>query len=93
MKTKTFEEILENFEDLRRYLLLFDVDSPYYEFSGKVTAALLDFEKEGDDDITILAIMGKNWITFHRTRQDLMDMFKVCEFVGQTEEETFRMAA
>lgn len=91
MKTKKLSWLLEspeNFATLKDMVLLFDKDSKWYEYSGFVTAALLDYE---DDQISILAINGsKGWITFKRSRADLIDMFSNCiEFVGQDEESSF----
>lgn len=92
---KKISELLESFESferLRGMCLLFNKDSKYYKFSGFVTAALLDWEKENKIPITILAIDTKEigWITFYRTREDLIDMFNNCDaFIGNTSEGSF----
>lgn len=90
-KYKTIEEILESpesFETLLGMALLFNRDTDYFNFSGFVTAALLDYEGE---DKNILAINANNkLLTFRWGREDLRKMFESCDaFIGKTEEESF----
>lgn len=96
MEVKKLDWILEsseNFESLKGMVLLFDKNSEYYSFSGFVTAALLDYEEENNEKITILAIDTKHlngWLTFRKTREDLRKMLSNCiEFVGENEEKSF----
>lgn len=92
MKSKTLDEIFEDFEQLKGMCLLFDKNSEYYKFSGYVTAALLDYD-DPDKQISILAIQtNTGWFTFKYTREDLTKMFLNCiEFVGTTEDESFKI--
>jgi len=89
---KKLEELLtpDGFESLRGMLLLFNRESPYFIYSGVVTASLLDYD-DPENKISILAINGKHGlITFKRTRQDLIGMFNVCDaFCGHTPETSF----
>lgn len=91
MKTKKLSWLLEsfeNFESLKGMVLLFDKNSKWFEYSGFVTAALLDYE---NNQSTILSINGqKGWITFKLIRADLKEMLSNCiEFVGIDEESSF----
>ena len=89
---KTMEEILNSFHMLVGTVLLFNRESKYFDYSGMVTAALLNFDAENDH---ILAITGKNgWFTFHKTTDDLKDMFNHCDaFVGKDLESSFLLQA
>lgn len=89
---KKIDELLtpQGFESLLGMVLLFNKESLYFPYSGFVTASLLDYD-DPENKISILAIYGQNGlITFKRTRQDLVDMFNVCDaFIGKTAEESF----
>lgn len=96
MKTKTIDEIFdnpENFESLLGMCLLFDKNSKYFEYSGFITAALLDRENDGNNKLSILAIdthKPNGWYTFKWKNEDLKEMLSNCiEFVGKTEEDSF----
>lgn len=95
METKKIEDILktpEQFETLLYKVLLFAKDSDYYKFSGKVTAALLNYD-DPDKEISILAIRTpEQWYTFKSSKDDLRKMLGKCiEVVGNSEEESFTL--
>jgi len=89
---KTMEEILNSFHMLVGTVLLFNRESKYFDYSGMVTAALLNFDAENDH---IIAITGKNgWFTFHKTTESLKDMFNHCDaFIGKDLESSFLLKA
>lgn len=94
MKTKKLDWLLENednFASLLGMVLLFDKNSEWNEYSGFVTAALLDFD-DPENKISILAIHCgvRGLFTFKRTREELNDILLNCvEFVGEDEESSF----
>ncbi len=98
MKTKKLSEIIgssKEFEKLLGMCLLFDKSSPYFGWSGIVTAALLDYEEDDGKPITILAIDTKHlngWLTIKRSKEELIDLLNNCiEFVGNSDEECFTL--
>jgi hypothetical protein len=90
LSRKSLEELFvpEEFEKLLGKVLLFNLKSEW--ISGRVSAALLNFES---DDISVLAIqdfLEGRLITYKLKIEELEDAFKNCEAViGLTPEESF----
>lgn len=68
----------QSFDVLLNKLMLFSEDSEYYELSGVVTAALLDYDGDG---ITVLAINGPQWVTLRLNKERLINILNYCEAV------------
>lgn len=96
-KRKTLDSLFESaesFANLLEMLLIFNRNSIYSEYTGIVTAALLDFEKEETEKfITVFAIHnGKpgGWYTIKDTKENIKVILKdVDAFIGKTLEESF----
>lgn len=92
-KRKKMDELLTpaGFASLLQMLLLFNREGRFYEHSGFVTAALLDYD-DPVNQVSILGVwvLGKGLMTFKLTRPELTEMLNQCDaFIGKTPEESF----
>ena len=81
----------EGHDDIKNRKTMEEILNSFDKLVGTVLL-LLNFDAENDH---ILAITGKNgWFTFHRTTEDLKDMFNHCDaFVGKDLESSFLLEA